>query len=178
MPQSTKKVGSFAAESQGFHKFLWVIVTLQAWRKIDSFLSRRNRCKEQLALINSFAAPLAKSPKVEGGQSSWPKYIKIVKLVFCESFNWRHKNYSDRFLLEERGDRSLALLGVSKILRSQLVTKRRYRYLRKTHQWPVSTKCRLQTGYKMQNRYKMQTADCVQNADWGFKLVFFLSEKW
>ena len=102
-----------------------------------------------------------------------PLGIKIVKLVFCESFNWRHKNYSDRFLLEERGDRSLALLGVSKILRSQLVTKRRYRYLRKTHQWPVSTKCRLQTGYKMQNRYKMQTADCVQNADWGFKLFFF-----
>ena len=24
----------------------------------------------------------------------------------------------------------------------------------------VSTKCRLQTGYKMQTRYKMQTADC------------------
>ena len=25
----------------------------------------------------------------------------------------------------------------------------------------VSTKCRLQTGYKMQTRYKMQTADCI-----------------
>ena len=100
-----------------------------------------------------------------------------MKLVFCESFNWRHKNYSDRFLLEERGDRSLALLGVSKILRSQLVTKRRYRYLRKTYQWSVSTKCRLQTGYKMQNRYKMQTADCVQNADCGFKLFFFFYPK-
>ena len=100
-----------------------------------------------------------------------------MKLVFCESFNWRHKNYSDRFLLEERGDRSLALLGVSKILRSQLVTKRRYRYLRKTYQWSVSTKCRLQTGYKMQNRYKMQTADCVQNADCGFKLFFFFIRK-
>ena len=29
---------------------------------------------------------------------------------------------------------------------------------------PVSTKCRLQTGYKMKTRYKMQTAEWVQNA--------------
>ena len=30
---------------------------------------------------------------------------------------------------------------------------------------PVSTKCRLQIGYKMQTRYKMQTAGWVQIAD-------------
>ena len=100
-----------------------------------------------------------------------------MKLVFCESFNWRHKNYSDRFLLEERGDRSLALLGVSKILRSQLVTKRRYRYLRKTHQWPVSTKCRLQTGYKMQNRYRLQTVYKMQTEDLNCFFFFFLIRK-
>ena len=46
----------------------------------------------------------AKRPKVEGGQSSWPKYIKTVHLVFCESFNGRRNKYRGRFLLEKRGD--------------------------------------------------------------------------
>ena len=44
----------------------------------------------------------------------------------------------------------------------------------KSYTNPVSTKCRLQTGYKMQTRYKMQTADWVQNADWEFILFFRL----
>ena len=78
-------------------------------------------------VFNSFATPFAKRPKVKGRQSFWPKYIKIVHLVFCESFNGRH---SDRFLLK-RGDRSLALLDILKIFHSQLVTKWRHRYLRK-----------------------------------------------
>ena len=39
--------------------------------------------------LNSLTAPFAKRPKVLGGQSSWHKYIKIVHLVFCESFNDR-----------------------------------------------------------------------------------------
>ena len=43
-----------------------------------------------------------------GGQSSWPKSIELLHLVFYESFNRRHDNYSDRFLLEKEGDRSLA----------------------------------------------------------------------
>ena len=59
----------------------------------------------------------------------------IVHLVFCESFSGRHNRYSDRFLLEKRGDRSLALHDISKIFYSQLVTKRRHRYLRKTYLW-------------------------------------------
>ena len=46
----------------------------------------------------------AKRPKVEGGQSSWPKYIKTVHLVFCESFNGRRNKYRGRFHLEKRGD--------------------------------------------------------------------------
>ena len=50
-------------------------------------------------------------------------------------FRGRHNRYSDRFLLEKRGDQSLALLNISKIFYSQLVTKRRHRYLRKTYQW-------------------------------------------
>ena len=57
----------------------------------------------------------------------------IGNLVFFESFNWRHNKYSDRFLLEERGDRSRALLDILWIFRSQLVTGRRHRYLRKTY---------------------------------------------
>ena len=61
--------------------------------------------------------------------------IKIVHLVSCESFNGRHNKYSDHFLLEERGDRSLALLDILKIFYSQLVTKRRHRYLRETYLW-------------------------------------------
>ena len=85
--------------------------------------------------LNCFAAPFAKRAKVEGRQPSWPKSIKIVHLVFCESFNGWCNRYSDRFLLEKRGDRSLALLDISKIFYSQLVTKRRHRYLRKTYLW-------------------------------------------
>ena len=38
-------------------------------------------------LLFSFAAPFAKKTKVEGRQSSWPQYIKIVHLFFCENFN-------------------------------------------------------------------------------------------
>ena len=83
--------------------------------------------------LNKFAAPFPKRPKVEGGQSSWPKYIKIVHLVFSESFNGRYNRYSDRFLREKRGDRSLALLDILKIFHSQLVTKWRHRYLPKTY---------------------------------------------
>ena len=38
----------------------------------------------------SFAAPFAQRPKVEDGQSSRPKYIKIMHLVFCEAIDhWR-----------------------------------------------------------------------------------------
>ena len=74
----------------------------QLRRKRNSFLSRKNRCKKQQAF--------AKRPKVKGGQSSWSKYFKIVHLVFCESFN----KYSDRFHLQKRGDRSLALLDILK----------------------------------------------------------------
>ena len=85
--------------------------------------------------LNKFTAPFAKRPKVESGQSSWFKYIKIVHLVFCESFNGLHDGYSDRFLLEKRGDRSLALLNILKIFHSQLVTKLRHRYLPKTYLW-------------------------------------------
>ena len=85
--------------------------------------------------LNKFTAPFAKRPKVESGQSSWFKYIKIVHLVLCESFNGRHGRYSDWFLLEKRGDRSLALLNILKIFHSQLVTKWRHRYLPKTYLW-------------------------------------------
>ena len=77
------------------------------------FLSRKNRCKKQL--FNSFAAKYAKRPRIEGEQSSWPKHIKIVHLVFWESFNVWYKKYSDRFLLKKRDDRSLALLDIFKI---------------------------------------------------------------
>ena len=84
-----KKVGSFAAESQGFYRFLWEIVTLQEWSKSESFLSQENHFKKQLALFNRWTI-------------LWPKSIKIVHLVFYESFNrWQNK-YSDRFLLEKR----------------------------------------------------------------------------
>ena len=108
------------------------------------FFERQFRCKREgkatlfpvetiSSNFNSLAAPFARRPKVEGGKSSQPKYIKSVHLVFCESFNKRHNKYSDRFLLEKGGDRSLALLDTSKIFYSQLVTKRRHRYLRKTN---------------------------------------------
>ena len=83
--------------------------------------------------LNKFAAPFPKRPKVEGRQSSWPKYSKIVHLVVSESFNGRYNRYSDRFLREKRGDRSLALLDILKIFHSQLVTKWRHRYLPKTY---------------------------------------------
>ena len=85
--------------------------------------------------LNKFTAPFAKRPKVESGQSTWFKYIKIVHLVFCESFNGRHGRYSDRFLQEKRGDWSLALLNILKIFHSQFVTKWRHRYLPKTYLW-------------------------------------------
>ena len=108
------------------------------------FFERQLRCKREgkatlfsvetiSSNFNSFAAPFARRPKVEGGKSSQPKYIKSVHLVFCESFNKRHNKYGDRFLLEKGGDRSLALLDTLKIFYSQLVTKRRHRYLRKTN---------------------------------------------
>ena len=45
-----EKSSSFAAEFQGFYRFLSEIITLQTWRKSDTFLSRKNRCKKQLAL--------------------------------------------------------------------------------------------------------------------------------
>ena len=38
-------------------------------------------------LLFNFAAPFTKKTKVEGRQSSWPQYIKIVNLFFCENFN-------------------------------------------------------------------------------------------
>ena len=79
--------------------------------------------------LNSFEAPFAKRPKVEGALG--PSTLRSVHLVF----RGRHNRYSDRFLLEKRGDQSLALLNISKIFYSQLVTKRRHRYLRKTYQW-------------------------------------------
>ena len=85
--------------------------------------------------LNSFAAPFVKRSKAEGGQSSWPKYIEIVHLVGCESFNGRHNRYSDRFSPKENGDRSLALLNILKIFHSQLVKKPSYHYLRKTYLW-------------------------------------------
>ena len=85
--------------------------------------------------LNKFAAPLTERPKVEGGQSSWPKYIKMVHLVFCESFNGRYNRYSDRFLLEKRSDPLLALLDILKIFHSQMVTRWRHRYLPKTYLW-------------------------------------------
>ena len=84
-------------------------------KKERLFLSRKNRCKKQLALFNSFAAQYAKRPRIEGEQSSWPKHTKIVHLVFWESFNVWYKKYSDRFLLKKRDDRSLALLDIFKI---------------------------------------------------------------
>ena len=59
----------------------------------------------------------------------------MVHLVFCESFDRRHKKCGDRFLLEKRGDRSPALLDTLKIFHSQLVMKLRHRYLRKTYLW-------------------------------------------
>ena len=139
-----KKVGSFAAESQGFYRFLWEIVTLQAWSKSDSFLSQENHFKKQLALFNRWTILWPKSIKIvhlvfyesfyrflweivtlQAWSKSdsflsqenhfkkqlalfnrwtilWPKSIKIVHLVFYESFNrWQNK-YSDRFLLEKR----------------------------------------------------------------------------
>ena len=84
-------------------------------KKERLFLSRKNRCKKQLTLFNSFAAQYAKRPRIEGEQSSWPKHTKIVHLVFWESFNVWYKKYSDRFLLKKRDDRSLALLDIFKI---------------------------------------------------------------
>ena len=60
-------------------------------------------------------------------------YIKIVHLVFCDSFNgWRNK-YRGRFHLETRGD--ILNIGYIKDFQSQLVTKRRHRYLLKTYLW-------------------------------------------
>ena len=47
--------------------------------------------------------------------------------LFLESL-WR-VTYNDRFLPEKRGDRSLMLFDILKIFHSQLVTKRRHRYL-------------------------------------------------
>ena len=122
-----KKVGSFAAESQGFYRFLWEIVTLQAWSKSDSFLSQENHFKKQLALFNRWTI-------------LWPKSIKIVHLVFYESFNrWQNK-YSDRFLLEKRREEkrrngSLVLFDIFEIFHSQLITKWRHCYLQKTYLW-------------------------------------------
>ena len=79
----------------------------------------------------SFAAPFAKRPSVEGRKSSWPKSTEIMHLVFHESLNGRHNKYGERLLPENSGDRSLARLDILKIFHSQLVTKRRHRYLRK-----------------------------------------------
>ena len=65
-------------QSQGFYRDSYATSV----KKGDSFLSRKNRCKKQLVLIlvtkrpaaghglNSLAAPFAKGPKVEDGQSS------------------------------------------------------------------------------------------------------------
>ena len=53
------------------------------------------------------------------------KYIKIAHLVFCESFNGRHNRYSDRFLLEKRGDRSLTLHDILKIFHSHKHNRQR-----------------------------------------------------
>ena len=46
--------------------------------------------------LDKFAAPFAKRPKVEGEQSSWPKYIKTVHLVFSESFNGRQERLTNK----------------------------------------------------------------------------------
>ena len=82
---------------------------------VERIAARNNK------LLFGLTALFAKRPKVEDGQSSWPKYIKKVHLVFYESFNGRHNKYSDRFLLERRGDRSLVLLDIIKIFHRQLV---------------------------------------------------------
>ena len=52
-----------------------------------------------------------------------------------ESFNGLHKKKGDRFLQEKRGDRSPTQLDILNIFHSQLVTKRRHCYLRKTYLW-------------------------------------------
>ena len=85
------------------------------------FLVRRIAVRDNQLYFHSFVALFVERPKVEGGQFSWPKYIKTVHLVFCESFNGRHNKYSDR---------SLAMLDFTKTL-----TKRRYRFDRNTYLW-------------------------------------------
>ena len=90
------------------------------------FLVGRIAARDNQLYFHSFVAPFAERPKVEGGQFSWPKYIKTVHLVFCESVNGRHNKYSDQ---------SLAMLDFTKIFHGELVTKRRYRFDRNTYLW-------------------------------------------
>ena len=75
--------------------------------------------EKQLALLASQHCSTA-----EDRQSSWLKSIDIVHLVFHDSSNERQNEFSEQFLPERRGDRSLARPGIRRIFDEQL--KRRH----------------------------------------------------
>ena len=73
--------------------------------KKERLFSQSEESLQETTSFNLIASQdRSQRPKVEGGQSSWPKYIKAVYLVFCESFNGRRNKYRGRFHLEKRGD--------------------------------------------------------------------------
>ena len=97
--------------------------------KKKRFLSQSKGSLQETTKFISFAAPFAKRPKVVVRQSSWPKSTWPSKSALTGGTT----NIVNSFCSEKRGDRFLARLDILEI--SQLVTRRRRRYLRKTYLW-------------------------------------------
>ena len=99
--------------------------------KKKRFLSQSKGSLQETTKFISFAAPFAKRPKVVVRQSSWPKSTWPSKSALTGGTT----NIVNSFCSEKRGDRFLARLDILEIFHSQLVTRRRRRYLRKTYLW-------------------------------------------
>ena len=99
--------------------------------KKKRFLSQSKGSLQETTKFISFAAPFPKRPKVVVRQSSWPKSTWPSKSALTGGTT----NIVNSFCSEKRGDRFLARLDILEIFHSQLVTRRRRRYLRKTYLW-------------------------------------------
>ena len=80
-----------------------------ASEKIEQLFSQSKKSLHETTSFNLIASQhrSQRDRKLKAGNplsTVLAKYIKIVHLVFCESFNGRHNKYSDRFHLEKRGD--------------------------------------------------------------------------
>ena len=84
------KLDHLAQNLKVFRYFLKRQLRCKREERATLFSVKRIAARNKQLKFNSFVAWFARRPKVEGGQSSWPKYIKIVHLVFWESFNERH----------------------------------------------------------------------------------------